>query len=129
MSGALEQVIQGEEAAVYAYGRAAPYLSGAENDRVRGGLVAHQQRVTALRAELNVQSQPQAPLGFEVPQVIDGGTARSLLGEVEARLSAQYADLAAASTGDQRRDAVLIARECAVRSITWGAAPQPFPGR
>lgn len=129
MSEALIAAIAGEEAAVYAYGLAAPFLSGTDNDLVRGGLAAHQQRITTLRERLVNTAQPPAPLGFETPPVTDEISARALLGQIESRLSATYADLAAEAEGPVRRDAVLIARECAVRSITWGAAPQAFPGR
>ena len=55
--------------------------------------------------------------------------ARALLAEVEARLAATYADLAAEVTGGQRRNAVLSACECSVRSIAWGATTAAFPGR
>ena len=48
---------------------------------------------------------------------------------VEARLAATYADLAAEVTGRQRRNAVLSACECSVRSIAWGGATAAFPGR
>lgn len=129
MSEALIAAIAGEQAATYAYGLAAPYLSGSDNDLVRGGLVAHQQRVTALREQLASTPQPPAPLGFEAPPVNDESQARQLLAQVELRLCATYADLAAQSTGIARRAAVLTGRECAVRSISWGAAPEAFPGR
>jgi hypothetical protein len=101
-ASAIIATIEGEEAAVYAYGVAAPRLSGAQSDLARGALAAHRLRIIALR-----ESLPPA----------------------DQRLAATYADLAAATSGDQRLDAVRSARESAVRSVAWGAPPEAFPGR
>jgi hypothetical protein len=129
MSAALLKAIEGEEAAVYAYGVAAAFLTGSASDLARGGLAAHRLRVAALRQTLPTDQQPPAPLGFEITRPVDAETAASLLADVESRLCAVYADLATETTDSNRRDAVLVARECAVRAIAWGGAPQAFPGR
>lgn len=129
MSAALINAIEGEEAAVYAYGVSAAFLTGAEFDLVRGGLAAHRLKVADLRQMLTPTDQPVSPLGFEVTSPVDAATAATLLADVESRLSAVYADLAAESSGDARRNAVRSARECAIRAVAWGAAPQAFPGR
>ena len=126
---AVTAAIDGEEAAVYAYGLAVPRLSGDLAGLARGGLVAHRMRIVSLRQRLPVADQPAPPGGFDVDVPVDASQAADLLAGVEVRLSAVYADLAAASSGVERRDAVLSARECAVRSVAWGAAPQAFPGR
>lgn len=126
---ALLAAIEGEEAAVYAYGVAIPRLPGTEGDLARGGLAAHRLRVVALRQRLAGADQPAAPGGFDVEVPVDAGQAAALLAGVEVRLAAVYADLAGSVTGSDRRDAVLAARECAVRSVAWGATPQAFPGR
>jgi hypothetical protein len=129
MSTALVRAIEGEEAAVYAYGVAAAFLTGASSDLARGGLAAHRFKVAALRQTLAAAQQPPAPLGFELTRPVDADTAARLLADVESRLCAVYADLAAETSQEIRRDAVLSARECAVRAIAWGATPQAFPGR
>lgn len=129
MSAALIAAIEGEEAAVYAYGVAAAFLTGAQSDLVRGGLAAHRLKVADLRQSLPSSEQPLAPLGFELTTPVDAVTAANLLADVEIRLSAVYADLAADSPAGERRDAVRSARECAIRAVAWGAAPQAFPGR
>lgn len=129
MSAALISAIEGEEAAVYAYGVAAAFVTGTQSDLVRGGLAAHRLKVADLRQLLDRTDQPLSPLGFELTVPVDAATAATLLADVESRLSAVYADLAAESSGDQRRDAVRAARECAIRAVAWGAAPQAFPGR
>ena len=126
---ALLAAIEGEEAAAYAYGVAAPRLSGSQGVLARGGLAAHRLRIIALRQQLAPADQPAAAGGFSAPTPVDSEQAAAFLGEVESRLAAVYADLAAASGGDERREAVLAARECSVRSVAWGTAPEAFPGR
>ncbi len=126
---ALTAAIDGEEAAVYAYGVAIPRLSGSLSDLARGGLAAHRLRVISLRQRLPVAQQPPPPGGFDVDPPVDATQASDLLAGVEVRLAAVYADLAAHTFGADRRDAVLAARECAVRSVAWGGTPQAFPGR
>ena len=126
---ALLAAILGEEAALYAYGVAGPWLEGADRDLALGGLAAHRARVLALRGEAADGDEAGAPGGFVSGPVDSPASARTLLAEVEARLAATYADLAAEVTGGQRRNAVLSACECSVRSIAWGATTAAFPGR
>lgn len=126
---ALLAVILGEEAALYAYGVAGPWLAGGDRDRALGGLAAHRGRVLALRETAPDSSESGAPGGFVTGPVDSPESARALLAGVEARLAATYADLAAEVTEGQRRNAVLSACECSVRSITWGGPTAAFPGR
>jgi hypothetical protein len=126
---ALIAAIDGESAAVYAYGVAIPRLTGSLGDLARGGLAAHRLRIVSLRQGIPVADQPASAGGFDVDVPVDETQAASLLAGVEVRLAAVYADLAAATSGMERREAVLSARECAVRSVAWGADPQAFPGR
>jgi hypothetical protein len=121
--------ITGEEAAAYAYGVAIPRLPGTSGDQARGALAAHRLAIIALREQVPPDEQPLAPGGFVVATPVDEAGARQLLGEVEQRLAAVYADLAAATDTDARLAAVRSARECAVRSVAWGQPPQAFPGR
>ena len=106
---------------------AGPHISTDGRDLLLGGLAAHRARVIALRERSDVD--PPAPAGFEVPAITTDAEARQLLADVEGRLAASYADLAADTPGGDRTDAVLAARECSVRSVSWGGAPQAFPGR
>lgn len=126
---ALLATIAGEEAAVYAYGVAGPWLEGADRDLALGGLAAHRARVLALREAVGDAEESGAPGGFVTGPVESAASARSLLAGVEARLAAAYADLAAEASGGQRRDAVLAACECSVRSVSWGGGTAAFPGR
>lgn len=126
---ALLAAIEGEEAALYAYGVAGPWLDARDRDLALGGLAAHRARVLLLRTSAADAVESGAPGGFVTGPVDSTASARSLLAVVEARLAATYADLAAAVTGGERRNAVLAACECSVRSIGWGAPPSAFPGR
>ena len=126
---ALLAAILGEEAALYAYGVAAPHLDGADRDLALGGLAAHRARVLVLRGRASDTEESGAPGGFITGPVDSPESARALLAEVEARLAAAYADLAAEVTSGDRRNAVLSACECSVRSIAWGAPTAAFPGR
>lgn len=128
-STAVTAAITGEEAAVYAYGVAGPWLDGADRDLALGGLAAHRARVLVLRQEAPDSAESGASGGYQTGPVDSPESARSLLAGVEARLAATYADLAAEVTGGDRRNAVLAACECSVRSIAWGAPTSAFPGR
>jgi hypothetical protein len=129
MSGpALLAAIEGESAAIYAYGLAGPRVPLGDSERARGGLAAHRVRLGLLRARVPAAEQPAGPGGFAIEAPADGRSARRLLGEVEMRLAGVYADLAAEDSGDLRVEAVAASAECAVRAIGWGVPPQAFPG-
>lgn len=130
MSGeALAAAIAGEQAATYAYGVAAPWLEPVDRDIALGGLAAHRARVLLLRELADDTAETGAPGGFVTGPVDSPESGRKLLADVEARLAAVYADLAAATTESARRDAVLAACECSARSVSWGGATSAFPGR
>jgi hypothetical protein len=126
---ALLAAIAAEEAAVYAYGVAGPWLDPSDRDRALGGLAAHRARVLALREGAADTEESGAPGGYATGPVDSPGRARALLAQTEQRLAAAYADLAAEVTSGDRRNAVLSACECSVRSIGWGAGTSAFPGR
>jgi hypothetical protein len=128
-SAELLAAIEGEEAALYAYGVAGPWLDPPDRDLALGGLAAHRARVLALRTAAPDGDERGAPGGFVTGPVDSPDAARALLAGVEARLAATYADLAAAVTGGDRRNAVLSACECSARSIAWGGSTSAFPGR
>ena len=126
---ALGAAISGEQAALYAYGLAGPVLDAADRDRALGGLAAHRARILLLRENAAGSDEPGTPGGFDVEAPASAEDARQLLSDVESRLAAIYADLAAATTGDERAESVLAACECEVRAIGWGGETQAFPGR
>ena len=126
---ALEAAISGEQAALYAYGLAGPVLDAADRDRALGALAAHRARILLLRENATPTDEPGTPGGYGIDAPTSADEARRLLSDVESKLAAVYADLAAATTGDERAESVLAACECEVRAIGWGGAPESFPGR
>ena len=126
---ALAGAIAGEEAAVYAYGLAGSRLSGADRDRALGGLASHRARLLQLRDLSGAAALPGAPGGYDTAAPGSEAEARTLLADVESRLAAAYADLAAETSSDERVNAALAAAECQVRAIGWGGEPEAFPGR
>ena len=126
-SSALVAAIEGESAAVYAYGVIGGQTSGSWQRRARRALAAHEGQRAALQAEASEQI-PVAP-AYDLPfAVTDVASAQRLAVVVEERLVAVYADLAASSTEGQREQAVTTAMACASRAITWGGTPASFPG-
>ena len=120
-------VLEGTNAAVYAYGLVAARLTGTDQQRALSAMAEHRVRRDRLRATiaaLGATPAAAAPAYTPPVAVTDATTARALAALVEDRLAGQWAGLAAASTGKARTDAALTAQTCAVRSVTWsGTAP------
>jgi hypothetical protein len=123
-------VVEGEDAAVYAYSVAGAQVSGGGRRKALAGLDAHQSnrsRAASVLAALGA-TPPAAAAAYDLPDGLEKPTvARDLMADVDNALVAAYADAAAASSGGDRRWAARTAAECAVRAVTWGAAPQAFP--
>ena len=128
---ALTNALDGEYAATYAYGLIGAQVTGAALVRARNALASHRQARDKLRTDLAALS---APIPAPAPAYDTGGpidsaiSAEALAVEVERRLVPRWADVAAASGGESRSQAVRSAQECAVRAVAWGGAPQAFPG-
>jgi hypothetical protein len=124
---AVAVVLDGCNAAIYAYGLVAARLTGAEQQRALSAMAEHRQRRDLLRARMSSlgATPPAAAPAYTPPVAVsDAATARSLAALVEDRLAGQWAGLAAASKDKARTDAALAAQTCAVRSVTWsGSAP------
>ena len=119
--------LAGEQAAVYAYGVIAAQLSGAQEKQALSAMSAHRANRDLLLAQLQTAGATPSPAAaaYTLPSpVVDAASARALAGLVEDRLAGQWAALAAASDGEQRSAAALVAQACAVRGVTWtGIAP------
>lgn len=119
--------LAGEQAAVYAYGVIAAQLSGAQEKQALAAMSAHRANRDLLLAQLQTAGATPSPAAaaYTLPSpVVDAASARTLAGLVEDRLAGQWAALAAASDGEQRSAAALVAQACAVRGVTWtGIAP------
>lgn len=129
---ALQQVLAGEHAVVWAYGTLGPRLSDPEAERAFALLILHQQRRDAVRAQLiSAGAQPVvAEPAYDVPvDPVDPASAAELAALVEERLAAVYGDLVAASEDpDLRTQAVSGLVHSAVRAQSWAPIGTTFPG-
>ncbi len=120
-------VLDGTEAAVYAYGLVAARLTGAERARALAAMAWHRLHRDALRVRIGALgvTPPAADAAYTPPfPVADAASARRLAALVEDRLAGQWAGLAAATPAAKRSSDALTAQACAVRSVSWsGAAP------
>lgn len=123
----LQAALAAEHAAVFAYGVIGGVLRDSEGQAVAGH-DAHRGRRDQLLARLGeraVAAEPAYSLPFPVTS---SRQARRLARVVERRCAAVYADAVSRTTGDQRALAAEALTECAVRGLSWGADPDPFPG-
>ena len=132
---ALQTTLAGEHAAVYVYGAlgaqtsqsGAPTLYAAISD----AYVAHRARRDQLVALLtDLGEEPVASAAaYELPEDLgstDAVIAHAL--EVERSCAATYAYLVANSTGTERRFAVNLLIQTAVRELAFRGTPETFPG-
>lgn len=129
---ALQQVLAGEHAVVWAYGTLGPRLGPSGAGRARRLLDAHEDRRDAVRAQLvgaGVQPVVAEP-AYDLPaDPVDAVAAAELAGLVEERLAAVYADLVAATDDtDLRTQAVVGVVDNAVRAQSWAPIATTFPG-
>lgn len=123
----LDDVLDGTDAAVYAYGLVAARLDSEGAARSLDAMAAHRLHRDALRARITVLGgTPRAAAPAYTPpfEVDDAVSASRLAALVEDRLAGQWAALAAASPAQQRLNSALTAQECSTRSVSWsGKAP------
>lgn len=129
---ALQQVLAGEHAVVWAYGTLGPRLADPEAERALTLLVLHQRRRDAVRAQLvGAGAQPVvAEPAYDVPvDPVDPASAAELAALVEERLAAVYGDLVAATdAAELRTQAVTGLVDSAVRASSWAPIATTFPG-
>ena len=121
-------VLDGTEAAVYAYGLVAARLPvGAERSKALSAMAWHRAQRDLLRARITAlgATPPAAAAAYTPPvPVADAASARTLAALVEDRLAGQWAGLAAASSDATRTQDARTAQVCAVRVVSWsGFAP------
>jgi hypothetical protein len=130
---AVQQVLAGEHAAVYAYGVIGGRGPAAEAGLGRRAYVVHRARrdtlTTAIRA---LEAEPAvAEPGYALPVDVASATAAQRVGQqVEDRCSVLYAALVAAAPGSgrTREQAVTALGDAAVRLLAWGGQPVALPG-
>jgi hypothetical protein len=128
---ALNAVLGGEYAAIYAYGVIAAHLTGAEEKRALAVMADHRQQRDKLRAAITEQGgTPVAAAAlYELPaEVTSAKQARDLAGLIEDRLSGLWAAAAAAGSGERRTAASLVSINCSVRSTSWTGEAPVWPG-
>lgn len=128
---ALQAALAGEDAAVWACGRAAGELSGDQRSAALDELDVHRQNRDSLQARIVAQGAApgQAAPAYVEPFPVTGAkTARRLLAHVNDALTATYADVVAASAPATRGLDLTAGIDAARRAVGWGAAPSAFPG-
>jgi hypothetical protein len=128
---ATQAALAAEHAAVYGYGVVGGLIGEGRAGEAGEAYAAHRARRDALeRAIRRLGATPvasAAAYGLPFP-VADGADAERLAAELERRLAGAYADLVAATTGEERRSAASALREAAVRAARWSGISAAFPG-
>ncbi|WP_432485086.1 DUF4439 domain-containing protein [Kineococcus esterisolvens] len=125
---ALQSVLAGEHAAVWAYGLVAGRLGGAGRDAALAAAAAHREARDALAATLRARGAQ--PVGAEAAYDAAAPTPEAavlLAVAVEERLAAVHADLAAASRDDRLLAAAGVVR-AARAARNWGGTTTNLPG-
>ena len=124
---AMQTVLAGTDAAVYAYGLCAARLSGREKVRALDAMGAHRAARDALVTRLAaLQATPSPAAAADDPPfpISDAGSARRLAALVEDRLAGEWAQLGGQLTDKDRAWAGAAAVACSVRQVSWsGIAP------
>ncbi len=135
VTAALQSVLAGENACVYAYGLIGAQLSDAGRTLARQLLAEHtasRDRVRQRLIGLSVQPEPAAA-AYNPPFPITGkAAAQRLAALIEDRLALVWADLVASARLAQNDELTKVAAAavatCAVRSSRWNGKTQAFPG-
>lgn len=131
----LQDALAAEQAAVAAYATLGGRVSVTSSPTAAGDLRAaydvHLERRDRLQTWITERgATPAAPApGYRVPAASrDTDALLEVARSLEERAAEAYAALVAASTGDVRRWAVAALQDAALRTLTFGGAPEPFPG-
>ena len=132
---ALQTTLAAEHAAVYVYSLLGGRTSRSSTPELFAALRAahdhHRSRrdqLTGLLADAGATPTPPA-VGYATPPGIDSASGvRAAALAVEQACVTTYAALVAATDGEERRWAITALRDAAVRSLSFGGAPEPLPG-
>jgi Domain of unknown function (DUF4439) len=129
---ALQAVLAGEHAAVYAFGVVGAQLRGTadEGDAVAAYHLhlARRDLVTASLVAAGATPVGSAPAYDLGDQVTSASAARALAAKVELGLCGPYADLVGVTEQDERTRAADWTSEAALQTVGWGGKPVAFPG-
>ncbi|GAB7190609.1 hypothetical protein NUM3379_13150 [Kineococcus sp. NUM-3379] len=126
---AAQRALAGEHAAVHAFGLVAGRLTPERRAAALAAMDAHRGARGRLQQVLVAASATPAPAepGYDVAAVTPE-EATALAAQVELRLAARYADLAAADPALRREGAAGVLR-ATTAAASWGApSTTPFPG-
>jgi Domain of unknown function (DUF4439) len=132
---ALQETLAGEHAAVYVYAVLGARTSASAEPALAGALRAaydvHRGRRDQLVAMvLDDDAEPvAAEVSYELPNAADTpGRCRRAAAEVEQRCTVLYAQAVGSTARASRQWAIDALADAAVRQLTFGADPDPFPG-
>ena len=129
---ALEVVLAGEHAAVYAFGVVGAVLRGTPDEAAARAAfalhVARRDEVTAELVEAGATPAGSAPAYDLGGEIRTPKAARALAARVELGLCAPYADLVGASDPSERSTAADWCTGSARSAVAWGDDPVAFPG-
>lgn len=132
---ALQQTLAGEHAAVYVYGVLGGRVSTSAEPglatRLRSAYTTHRGRRDQLTAMVRASgAEPvAAEVSYELPN--PSRTPRQVGAAalvVEQRCAVMYAEAVGSTARASRRWAVTALTDTAVRLLSFGASPEPFPG-
>lgn len=134
--GALQNTLQGEYAAVYAYGVIGARSVG-QDQRLKAlrAMRTHTELRNWLRDQLVASGTAPVPAApsYQLPNTVtDNKSATKAAATIENRLARSWAALAARTpvTDDNvssRQFAVNTSMECGTRAVSWGSGVQAFP--
>jgi len=131
----LQQALAGEHAAVYVYGVLGARVSQSKEPTLAAQLTAaytvHRGRRDQLVALVRTAHGDPVPaaLSYRLPN--DAGTTDQLRDAAlvtEHRCSAVYAQLVGSTSGTDRQWALRALDDSAVRELSFGGRPTPYPG-
>lgn len=132
---ALQQALAGEHAAVYVYGVLGGRVSASEQPalaaRLRSAYTTHRGWRDLLTAKVRAAGggPVASQLSYQLPNA--GRTPQQLAAAArvtERRCADVYAATVGSTSRDERRWAVDALSETAVRQLSFGSSPDPFPG-
>jgi hypothetical protein len=132
---ALQTTLAGEHAAVYVYGvlggRTSESAEASLSAALRSAYEVHRMRRDQLSAMvLADDAEPVASaVSYQLPNAADTpGRCRRAALEIEQRCTELYAQAVGSTARANRQWAIDAMADAAVRQLTFGAQPSPFPG-
>lgn len=130
----LQTTLAAEHAAVYLYGVLGAQTSQSGEPALYDALLEGYRRHRARRDQLTTSVRDAggepvaAAAAYDLPALGDADQVRRAALGVEESCAATYSALVAGSVRAQRRWAVSALADAAVRQLSFGGAPQAFPG-